>query len=114
MDTMTRVAVATTNRAFIDDRFGEADEFAVYEMGSSGPNFIETRIVEQYGRGGFAIEDKREVSLRALAGCQALFATGVEEMPRQKLSELGIESVDAYASQPIDASLDQWWRSQMA
>lgn len=113
MGNLTRVAVATTNRAFIDDRFGEADEFAVYELGASGPHFLETRIVEQYGRGEYVIESKRDVSLRALQDCEALFATRVEETPRQQLLDVGIQPIDSYAQEPVDSSLDKWWRAQV-
>lgn len=113
MGNLTRVAVATTTRAFIDDRFGEADEFAVYEMGESGPYFLETRVVEQYGRGEYVIEDKRDVSLRAVADCDVLFATRVEDSPRQQLLDVGIEPIDIYAQEPIDSSLDKWWRAHV-
>ncbi len=112
MSNPTRVAVATTNRAFIDEHFGEADEFAVYDVGAGGPQFLETRVVEHYSRGEHVIEDKREVALRALAGCEALFAARVGDGPSKKLLDVGIQPVDGYAQEPVDAALAQWWQGR--
>ncbi len=114
MTELTRVAVATTDRALIDEQFAEADEFAVYDIGAGGPYFLETRVVEHYGRGEHVIEDRRDVALRALADCQALFAAPMAETPRRKLQDVGIQLVDRYAQEPVDAALTTWWRESNA
>ena len=110
---LIRVAVATQDRSKIDEHFGHADEFAVYDLGSEGPKFLETRIVEHYCQGGFGDEDKREVILRALADCKALFVARVGDGPRKKLLGAGIEPVDDYAHEPVEASLTAWMQARV-
>lgn len=103
-----RVAVATKNTLQIDEHFGHADEFKIYQVGPAGVAFEEVRVVEHYCQGGYGDEDKREVILRALADCKALFVARVGDGPGKRLREAGIEPVDAYPFGAIDASLTDW------
>lgn len=107
-----RVAVATKNNAQIDEHFGHADEFKVYQVGPDGARFEEVRTVEHYCQGGYGDEDKREVILRALADCKALFVARVGEGPAKKLREAGILPVDDYPYGAIEASLVDWYAKQ--
>ena len=103
-----RVAVATKNGEKIDEHFGHADEFIVYDVSPAGVNRLETRVVEHYCQGGYGDEDKRDVILRALADCRALFVARVGDGPRKKLLGAAIEPVDAYAFEPVEKSLWAW------
>lgn len=104
------VAVATTGTGQIDQHFGHADEFAVYAAGPDGVRFIANRTVEHYCQGGEGDEDKREVILRALADCSALFVARVGDGPRAKLTVAGIEPVDDYPFGAIEESITAWYR----
>lgn len=108
------VAVATKGDGAISQHFGHADDFKIFAVGPSGVRYIETRVVEHYCQGGFGDEDKREVILRALADCRALFVARVGDGPRAKLEGAGIEPVDAYPFGPIDTSVGDWFKSQRA
>ena len=108
-DQAIRVAVATKDRSKIDEHFGQADAFCVYDIDREGVRFLETRVVEHYCQGGFGDEDKRDVILRALADCRALFVARVGDGPRKKLLGAGIEPVDEYVQQAVDASLLAWY-----
>lgn len=103
-----RVAVATTNGDKIDEHFGHADEFSVFDVGAQGIVPVGVRVVEHYCQGGFGDEDKRDVILRALADCKALFVARVGDGPKKKLLGAGIEPVDAYAHQAVVDSLQAW------
>lgn len=104
------VAVATTGNGQIDQHFGHADAFSVYAVGTDGVRFIEAREVEHYCQGGYGDEDKREVILRALADCCALFVARVGDGPRAKLEKAGIRPVDDYPFGAIEESIAAWYR----
>ena len=108
------VAVATTGQGQIDQHFGHADAFSVYAVGTDGVRFIEVREVEHYCQGGYGDEDKREVILRALADCRALFVARVGDGPRAKLEKAGIEPVDDYPFGAIEESIAAWYRKAKA
>lgn len=109
-----RVAVATKNGQQIDLHFGHADEFAIYLLGPEGARFSENRQVEHYCQGGFGDEDKREIILRALADCQALFVARIGNGPKDRLAGVGIASVDDYPHGAIEASLLDWYGKRPA
>jgi nitrogen fixation protein NifB len=103
------LAVATKGDGAISQHFGHADAFSVYAAGPAGVRLIGVRTVEHYCQGGSGDEDKRDVILRALADCTALFVARVGDGPRAKLEAAGIEPVDSYPFEPIEASLGAWF-----
>ena len=103
------VAVATKGDGAISLHFGQADEFQVYAVGQDGIRQIETRAVEHYCQGGYGDEDKRDVILRALADCRALFVARVGDGPRAKLEGAGIQPVDDYPFGAIEVSIGDWF-----
>jgi hypothetical protein len=105
------VAVASKSDGLINQHFGHADDFDVYAVGPQGVRFISERVVDHYCQGGFGDEDKRDVILRALADCTALFVARVGDGPREKLSAAGIEPVDTYPFGAIEASILDWFGS---
>lgn len=106
----TLVAVASKDNRQINEHFGHADEFKIYRVDEGGATFVETRVVEHYCQGGYGDEDKREVILRALADCRALFCARVGDGPKERLRNAGIEPVDVYPYGLIEASLLAWFR----
>lgn len=109
-----RVAVATKNKVQIDEHFGHADEFKIYKVGPDTITQEEVRLVEHYCQGGYGDEDKREVILRALADCKALFVAKVGDGPANRLREAGIEPVGDYPYGAIDTSIRDWYNKRSA
>lgn len=109
-----RVAVATKSGQAIDQHFGHAEGFAVYEVDDGHVRFVEDRRVEHYCQGGFGDEEKREAIVRALADCQACFVARIGEGPRQRLAAAGIEAVDDYPFGPIVPSVAAWYGARQA
>jgi nitrogen fixation protein NifB len=103
-----RVAVATSGDGLIDLHFGHADEFWVFGVNAGGVRLVERRIVEQYCKGGVGDEDKRDVIMRALQDCSALFAARIGNGPRGKLAAVGMLPVDEYALKEIEPSIEAW------
>jgi len=103
------VAVSTKDQHQIDQHFGHADVFAIYALDSAGARFAETREVAHYCQGGYGDEDKREVILRTLADCTALFTARIGDGPKSRLEAAGIEAVDDYPYGAIEPSLVDWF-----
>jgi nitrogen fixation protein NifB len=103
-----RVAVASTDGRVIDMHFGHVEAFRVYRVDVTGVHFLESRDVEHYCQGGYGDEDKREVILRALADCSALFVARAGEGPKARLREAGIEPVDAFPFALVESAILEW------
>jgi predicted Fe-Mo cluster-binding NifX family protein len=108
------VAVATKGDGQINEHFGHADSFAIYEVAASGIRFIEQRLVEHYCQGGYGDEDKRDAILRTLAGCAACFVARIGNGPSEKLAAAGIEAVGEYPYGAIEASLTAWFNQRQS
>jgi len=103
------VAVSTKDDKQIDLHFGHADAFAIYALSADDVRRIETREVAHYCQGGYGDEDKREVILRTLADCAALFTARIGDGPKTRLQDAGIEAVDDYPYGLIEPSLRDWF-----
>jgi len=107
-----RVGVASKGGVQIDEHFGHADAFLIYELAPDGARFLEKRLVEHYCQGGYGDEDKRDAILRTLADCAACFVARVGDGPRGRLAEAGIEAVSNYPYGAIDDSLKAWFAAR--
>jgi len=104
-----RVAVATKGGGLVNEHFGHAREFLVYEAGRGGTRLLSTRKVERYCRGGEGEEETLSAVLRALADCQAVLVAKVGRCPQGQLAAAGVEPVSAHAHQPIEAAVLAWF-----
>jgi nitrogen fixation protein NifB len=103
------VAVATKGEGQIDLHFGHANCFSIYAAGNKGVRFVATREVEHYCQGGYGDEDKRDVILRVLADCVALFAAKIGDGPKARLLAAGIEPIDDYPYGQVETSISAWY-----
>lgn len=108
-----RVAVASRDGLVIDVHFGHADTFRIYRAGSTGINFEGVRDVEHYCQGGYGDEDKREVILRVLSDCAAVFVARVGPGPKQRLQEAGITAVDDFPFEPVEPAIQRWFAQRV-
>lgn len=99
------VAVATRGEDRINQHFGHASEFQIFEVDGGGTRFIGHRRVDHYCQGGYGEDDAMATVLAALNDCHAVFVARIGRCPREALRAAGIEAVDRYAQQAIDASL---------
>ncbi len=109
-----RVAVATKGGGLVNQHFGHAREFLVYQAGREGARLLATRQVERYCRGGEGEEDTLAAVLRALSDCQAVLVAKVGHCPRGQLAAAGIEPVVEQAHQPIEAAVLSWFAGYAA
>jgi nitrogen fixation protein NifB len=103
-----RVAVATKGDGLVNQHFGHAREFLVYDVDRDGPRLVGHRKVGQYCVGGDGEEDVLADVLRTLSDCHAVLVAKVGRCPQGQLATAGIEPSTDFAHQPIEASLLGW------
>lgn len=109
------MAVATSGGGLINQHFGQAREFLVYEASAREVRFIGVRKVGAYcigpedcGELDWVLED----TLRALSGCEAVLCSRIGFEPWGQLEAAGITPNGEHALEPIEqavASLYQEW-----
>ncbi len=98
------IAVATKGHGKINEHFGHATEFQIYEIDASGTKFVGHRRVDLYCQGGWGEEDSLATVIRAINDCHAVFVAKIGGCPRDDLTKAGIDPVDQYAHQYIEQS----------
>ncbi|WP_164940914.1 nitrogenase cofactor biosynthesis protein NifB [Bradyrhizobium zhanjiangense] len=107
------VAVATKGSGLINEHFGHAKEFQVYELSTSGAKFVGHRRVDVYCQSGYGEEDRLSAIMRGIHDCHAVFISKIGGCPKSNLIKAGIEPVDQYAYEFIEKSAIAWFRSYL-
>jgi len=105
------VAVASKGKGRINEHFGHAREFQVYEVSAKGTTFVGHRRVDQYCQDGMGEEESLDTVVRAIQDCVAVLVARIGACPRKGLTEAGIEAVDAFGLEPIEPSLLRYYQS---
>ncbi|MFP3043537.1 radical SAM protein [Treponema primitia] len=100
-------AAASKNGVVVDQHFGHATGFFVYEYKNGQTRFVERREVSQYctpqeGQGGIFLprdhEGNMEAILDAIGDCAAVIALRIGDYPRRLLADHGIECFITFSS----------------
>jgi len=113
-DVKILVAVATKGSGRINEHFGHASEFQVYELSGAGAKFVGHRRVDLYCQGGYGEEDSLETVIRAINDCTAVFVAKIGHCPKDSLIAAGIEPVDQYAFEFIEQSAIAYFKDYLA
>jgi nitrogen fixation protein NifB len=99
------MAVATKGGGVINEHFGHAREFLVYEASPAGVRFISHRKTTPYCEGGDTCGDGEsalEVTIRELAGCEVVLCSKVGYEPWGPLEAAGIQPNGEHAMEAIE------------
>ncbi len=110
-ETPVLVAVATKGGGRINQHFGHAREFQIYEVSASGITFTGHRKVDNYCEGGWGEDATLDSTIEALEGVRAVLCAKVGDCPRDSLKEAGIEVSHDYAHDWIEAGITGWYAS---
>ncbi|QAA35350.1 hypothetical protein C1I91_19385 [Clostridium manihotivorum] len=94
-----RFAIATKSGINVDQHFGHATEFHIYEYKDGDISFVELRNIEKYCTGIEECddhEDKINRTIRTIEDCSAVLAMRAGDAPIKKLAEKGIEVFQMY------------------
>lgn len=102
------MAVATAGGGIVNQHFGHATEFLIYEASPQGVRFISHRKVDQYCIGGDSCGEKDSAlagSIRALKGCEAVLCSKIGFEPWGLLEEANIQPNGEHAMEPIEEAV---------
>jgi nitrogen fixation protein NifB len=107
---VTMVAVATKGGGRVNEHFGHATEFQVYEVTGRRVQFVGHRRVDQYCQGGYGEEDQLPSVLRAINDCHAVLVAKIGRCPKDELAQAGVEPVEQYAGEFIEKAALTWFQ----
>jgi nitrogenase cofactor biosynthesis protein NifB len=94
-----RFAVASKNGMVVDQHFGHAEAFHIYEYRGSQVRFIERREIPQYCFGSSECGEQEErfaAIVDAIKDCSCVIAVRIGEAPRRELEKQGIKFFMTY------------------
>ncbi|MBF2009630.1 MAG: nitrogenase cofactor biosynthesis protein NifB [Chlorogloeopsis fritschii C42_A2020_084] len=90
------VAVATKGGGLVNQHFGHAKEFQVYEVDGKQVQYVGHRRIDHYCQGGYGETATLENIIEAIADCKAVLVAKIGECPKEKLHAAGIQTVETY------------------
>lgn len=100
-----KIAVASKDSISINQHFGHAKKFWIYQVSDSGCKLLETREVEHYCLGNSSSQSAMAMILQTINDCDAVFVAKIGDGPVGKLQAIGVRAVDDYAYEAITESL---------
>jgi nitrogen fixation protein NifB len=103
------VAVATEGQGKVNQHFGHATEFQIFELSQHQALFVGHRRVDLYCQGGWGEEETLPSVVNAINDCHAVLVAKIGACPRDELAAAGIEPVDQYAHEFIESAALAWF-----
>ena len=110
------IAVATQSGERVDQHFGHAEEFLIYEASAQGVRLVARRAVDRYCSGPAACgeaEAALEAAVRALEGCAAVLCAKIGFAPWSRLEAAGILPNGERAGEPIAEAVASVYREML-
>lgn len=118
------MAVASAGQGLVNQHFGHAREFMIYEASPHGVRYVGHRKTELYCVGGdscgetgeneIAAESILERTIAALSGCEAVLCAKIGFEPWGRLEAAGIQPDSEHAMEPIEAAVMAVYRDMAA
>ncbi|MBV8607880.1 MAG: nitrogenase cofactor biosynthesis protein NifB [Singulisphaera sp.] len=102
------MAVASKGGGVINEHFGHAREFLIYEASPEGVRFLGHRKTDLYCSGGDTCgeaESALDQIIRTLAGCEAVLCSKVGFEPWEALEAAGIQPNGEHGMEPIEQAV---------
>jgi nitrogen fixation protein NifB len=110
------MAIATKGGGIINQHFGHATEFLVYEASDDGVRFIGHRRADQYCVGEDTCnEDETTLGrvIAALEGCEVMLSARIGLPPYEALEAAGIQPISEYAMEEIEESVAKVYQEML-
>ena len=110
-----KVAFATTNGVLVDEHFGRAGTFAIYNLNREGYHFVEMRkladgrdaAVEETKGMGKTHDDLVEKKVNKLADCKIIYLTEIGGPSASRLIKKGVMPIKVKQVVSIEESLEK-------
>lgn len=102
------MAIATQGQGLINQHFGHAKEFQIYQASPEGVKFISHRKTDQYCSGDATCGDAESAlarTIRGLEGCEVVLCSKIGYEPWGMLEEAGIQPNGEHAMEEIEAAV---------
>ena len=90
------VAVATKGNRLVNQHFGHAKEFQIFEVDGVDVKFVAHRKVDHYCQTGYGEKATLEHIIKAIADCKGVLAAKIGLCPQEELRKAGLEPFEAY------------------
>ncbi|CDI12029.1 nitrogenase cofactor biosynthesis protein NifB [Agrobacterium pusense] len=107
-----QLAVATKGGGRINEHFGHAKEFQVYEASQTGIQFVGHRKIEPYCRGGWGEEGTLAGIIAALEGIDIVLCAKIGDCPKQQLMEAGIRATEVFGYDYIETAISALYAAE--
>lgn len=108
------IAVCTKGGGRINQHFGHASEFQIYEVDQAGVRLIGHRRATRYCQGGDGEDEALDGIIAALDGVSIVLAARIGACPKTRLAEAGIRVIDTYAFEYIETAAAAVLREEIA
>ena len=109
-----KVAVASKSGVAVDEHFGHAKIFHIYQVDADRVEYLEWRDVDHYCLGGHGDKSALVKILDTIEDCDAVFVAKVGDGPAEKLLARGVEPVSDYPWEEVVPALEQWFAARTA
>jgi nitrogen fixation protein NifB len=112
-----RMAVASRGAGVINEHFGHAKEFLIYEAGETGARLIGHRKTDLYCKGADSCGDGEstlELTIRALEDCEAVLCSRIGIEPWGRLEAAGIQPNAEHGMEAMEDAVMAVWREMLA
>ncbi|MBD1843946.1 nitrogenase cofactor biosynthesis protein NifB [Cyanobacteria bacterium FACHB-63] len=90
------VAVATKGGGIVNQHFGHAKEFQIFEVDANEAKFVGHRKIDQYCQSGYGEEATLDNVIQAISDCKAVLASKIGGCPQEEIKKAGLQVVEAY------------------
>ncbi len=90
------IAVATKGGGIVNQHFGHAKEFQIFEVDGVEAKFVGHRKVDLYCQTGYGESATLEGIISAIKDCKAVLASKIGDCPEEMLLKAGIQPVQGY------------------
>ena len=112
-DARILVAIATKGGGRINQHFGHAREFQIYEASSAGVAFVGHRKVDDaYCAGGFGEDATLDSVIRTLEGVDIVLCSKIGDCPKEQLASAGIRVSDEWPFEYIESAVSSYYARQ--
>ncbi len=105
------VAVCTRGGGRVNQHFGHAEEFTMYEVDRDGIRAVGVREVDRYCAGG-GDDERLARTVAALEGVSAVLCAKMGARPRAVLSAIGIKPIEDPSGDYIETALGALYRAE--
>jgi nitrogen fixation protein NifB len=90
------VAVATKGGGLVNQHFGHAKEFMIYEVDANEAKFVGHRKIDHYCQSGYGEEATLDNIIQTISDCKAILVAKIGHCPQEELTKAGLKVVEAY------------------